>query len=142
MPEELRPKRCLPLSVYLEPLWWLGLILVVISLVINSISLSYGSVMLLSSLSVATIVISTFINPCFFNEKLSCYKDVFCSMILCLGCVICILQSPVTKDYDKEGIAQYMNDIMLSKKNITFLLVITVGHIVFAKCKDKLLDDL
>lgn len=61
--------------------------------------------MLLSSLSVATIVISSFITPCFFNEKLSCYKDVFCSMILCTGCVICILQSPATADYKKENVA-------------------------------------
>lgn len=35
-----------------------------------------------------------------------------------------------------------MNDIMLSTKNITFLLLVLVGHIVFSKCKDELLDDL
>lgn len=86
-------------------MWILGLILAVVSIIVNSISLGYGSVMLLSSLSVATIVISSLITPCFFNEKLSFQKDVLCSLILFVGCVICITQSPEEDDYDKKNIA-------------------------------------
>lgn len=133
---------CLPQTVYLTPLWILGFILVVISIIINSISLGYGSVMLLSSLSVATIVISSFLTPCFFNEKLSCYKDVFCSFVLCFGCLICITQSPPSEEYEKEGIAAFIVGIMLSPKNIIFLSLLGISHIVFSKVKTQLLDEL
>jgi hypothetical protein len=101
---QLKP-RCLPQSVYCTPLWILGLVLAIVSVIVNSISLGYGSVMLLSSLSVATIAISSLITPCFFNEKLSFQKDVLCSFILFIGCVICISQSPEVDDYPAKNIA-------------------------------------
>lgn len=63
-----RPKRCLPQSVYLTPMWILGFVLVVVSIVVNSISMCFGSVMLLSSMSVVTIIMSSLITPCFFDE--------------------------------------------------------------------------
>lgn len=99
------PKRCLPQSVFLTPYWILGFVCVVLSLVINSVSMCYGSVMLLSSLSVVTIMMSSFITPCFFDERLGWYKDGFCSLVLCGGCILSIVQSPITAPYDREGIA-------------------------------------
>ena len=132
----------MPQTVFLTPLWILGFVLVLVSIVVNSISLGYGSVMLLSSLSVATIVISSFLTPCFFNEQLSCYKDVLCSFILSIGCILCITQSPPSEEYPREGVAAAMIAIMLSAKNVMFLLTICLSHIVFTKLKNKLLDEL
>ena len=94
------PNKCCPQTVYLTPYWLLGFLCVVISLVVNSISMCYGSVMLLSSISVVTIMMSSFITPCFFDEKLGWYKDGLCSLVLCGGCVLSIVQSPITPPYD------------------------------------------
>lgn len=61
---------------------------------------------------------------------------------MCAGCLLCIIQSPVTAPYESDGIAAHMNGIMFAYKNIVFLSSIVIGHLVFTHSKNNLLDNL
>ena len=129
-------------SVYMSPLWLVGFVTVILSMLVNGIALAYGSVVLLSSTSVLTIIMSNFMAPCFFGEKLQCKADGVSAVILTIGCILCVSQVPKEIHPGTKGIAKRSVDTMTTPRTVFFLLITVIMHCIFSNRKDELIKGL
>ena len=76
-------------SVFCHPVWIIGFLVAILSMYFNGLALNYGTVILLSSTSVFTIIFSAIQATIFFSEKFTC-RDAVSIVLLTIGSLICV----------------------------------------------------
>ena len=77
--------------VYFHPIGSLGLVLLILGLVLNTLAVDYASIMLLASTPCFTIVFNSVLSPCILGEKFSLISELLACFLLLIGSLLCIL---------------------------------------------------
>ena len=77
--------------VYLHPYWMIGILACAMGQALNTYSLNYASVILLSSTCCFTIIFNSVLAPYFLSENFSIKSDGTTIVLLIVGSLMCLL---------------------------------------------------
>lgn len=114
-----------------------GFLLLLGSLIINSVAINYASIILISTTSCVTIIFNAILTPFLLHERFNWRVDGLMIAFLLTGTTLCCLQSPdddlvernTFKSMSFEDVAQYQQQKVLSFQSVLFYSVMMVIHI-------------
>lgn len=91
-----RKSKILWYTAYIQPFGFIGILILILGLVLNTIAIQKASIILLASTPCFTLIFNSLLVPCILGDDISIISEIIATFLLLAGSFICIMNSKET----------------------------------------------